>query len=43
MKIDGETGGQVLVTVAIVLIVVAVVFRWKWLRGKVTGLSAAVA
>lgn len=41
MKIDGETGTQLAVTVVVVLVVIALVFRWKMLRGAVTGIKTA--
>lgn len=38
MKIDGETGTQLLVTTGLFLVLLAVVFRWKKIRKLVTGL-----
>lgn len=43
MKIDGETGTQLLLTVGVILVVLALVFRVnKKIRSLVTGLPATL-
>lgn len=43
MKFDGETGMQLLVTVIVVLVVTAIVWRVRAIRSMVTGVSTAAS
>ena len=39
MRIDGETGGQLLISTILIVVVVAIVFRVAVIRRTVTGLQ----
>lgn len=43
MKLDGETGGQLLVTTILIFVVVAVIFRVRAIRSVVIGATASTA